>query len=54
MNNLNKFERVDADEKGTDMKKEPDNVLLAGRLQWTIRRDLKIVVIITCIRIISS
>lgn len=32
MNNFNKFERVDVDEKGIDMKKELDNVLLAGRL----------------------
>lgn len=37
---------TDADERGIDVKKEAENVLLARRIKWSVLKDSEIAVIV--------
>lgn len=52
VNNSKKFKTADAEEKGADVKEEPDDILLLRRIKSSRLRDSEKVIILICSRTI--
>lgn len=53
MKNVRKFKTADANEKGTDARKDSEDVLLVRRMKWSILRDSALAIVRARSRTIS-